>query len=97
MSEKFFGKYRGVVINNVDPEQMGRIQAQVPDVSGGTTLGWAIPCAPSNLPKKVGSALPKVGSRVWIEFEAGDFNQPVWTGRWFDSAAETPPSLKTRT
>jgi len=95
MSEKLFGKYRGVVISNNDPMRVGRIQVQVPDVSGDTTLGWAMPCVPSNLPKQVGSALPKVGARVWIEFEAGDINQPVWTGRWFGSAGETPPSLRT--
>ena len=34
MSEKFFGKYRGQVLNNLDPMRQGRIQIQVPDVSG---------------------------------------------------------------
>ena len=31
---RYYGKYRGTVVNNVDPEQRGRIQAMVPDVQG---------------------------------------------------------------
>lgn len=95
MSEKFFGKYRGVVINNNDPMRMGRIQVQVPDVLGVAPSSWAMPSVPCNLPKRVGSALPKVGAGVWVEFESGVLNHPIWTGRWFGNASETPPSLRT--
>ena len=35
MSERrYYGKYRGLVLNNIDPMQMGRLQVQVPDVAG---------------------------------------------------------------
>ena len=91
MAKKFFGKYRGVVINNVDPMQMGRIQAKVPEFSA---LGWAMHCVPRNDSKKVGSALPEMGAGVWIEFEQGDLNRPIWTGCFYGSAAEIPPSLR---
>ena len=43
--EKFFGKYRGTVIDNVDPMQMGRLQVQVADVSNVLPSTWAMPCA----------------------------------------------------
>jgi hypothetical protein len=89
----FFGKYRGVVVKNRDPQEMGRVQVQVPALLGVTTT-WAMPSVPCNLPKKVGSALPKIGAGVWIEFEAGDPGFPVWTGCWFKSTAEVPPSLR---
>ncbi len=94
MSAQLFGKYRGVVINNKDPEQMGRLQAQVPEVLGVVPTTWAVPSVPCNLPKRVGSALPKVGAGVWIEFESGDPRRPVWTGCWFGTSAEIPPSLR---
>lgn len=94
MSRKYFGKYRGVVINNVDPMQMGRILAQVPDVPGAVPTTWAMPCVPCNLPKKVGSALPEIGAAVWIEFEQGNPDYPIWTGCFYGNAAETPPALR---
>ena len=93
MSKKFFGKYRGVVINNVDPMAMGRIQVSVPEFSD---LGWAMPCVPRNDSKKVGSALPEIGAGIWIEFEQGDLDSPIWTGSFYGSAAEVPPSLRNR-
>ena len=39
---KFWGKYRVTIVNNIDPESMGRILAVVPDESGMTPLGWAM-------------------------------------------------------
>ncbi len=93
MSEKFFGKYRGSVVNNVDPLQTGRLLVQVPGIAGQPAL-WAVPCVPSTLPKAVGSALPEVGAGVWIEFEQGDPKLPIWTGCWYGNSAQTPPSLK---
>jgi hypothetical protein len=43
---KHYGKYRGTVTENVDPMQLGRIQAMVPDVSGLLPSSWAMPCVP---------------------------------------------------
>jgi type VI secretion system (T6SS) baseplate-like injector VgrG len=93
MGDKLFGKYRGVVINNIDPNQEGRIQAKVPDVAGEQALNWALPCVPTNLPTETGSALPQIGAEVWIEFEAGDVDRPVWTG-CFWTGSDMPPSLR---
>ena len=94
MNANFFGQYRGVVTNNVDPMQIGRVQIQVPDVfSAGETI-WAMPCVPLALPREAGSSLPKAGAAVWIAFEQGDCDRPIWTGCFYASAAETPSSLR---
>ena len=44
--QKFYGKYRATVMNNLDPLKIGRIQVLVPDVSGLTLSSWAMPCLP---------------------------------------------------
>ena len=46
MSEKFYGKYRGMVLNNVDPMMQGRLLVQVPDVLNVIPSSWAMPCVP---------------------------------------------------
>lgn len=92
MSEKtkYFGKYRGTVVNNVDPEQRGRIQAMVPDVSGFALTSWALPAFPLGGLQMGMFSLPTIGSGVWVEFEHGDIDYPIWTGVYWGSAAEVP-------
>jgi uncharacterized protein involved in type VI secretion and phage assembly len=92
MSEpkKYFGKYRGTVLNVVDPEQRGRIQVMVPDVSGFALSSWAMPAFPIGGIQMGMFSLPLPGSGVWIEFEQGDLDYPIWTGIFFGSAAEVP-------
>jgi uncharacterized protein involved in type VI secretion and phage assembly len=83
--KKFFGKYRGKVTGNSDSLELGRIQAQVPDVLGEETSTWAMPCVPY-AGKNVGLFLiPPKDALVWIEFEHGDPDYPVWTGCFWDS------------
>lgn len=87
---RFYGKYRGSVVNNVDPMRIGRIQAQVPDVLGVTPSSWALPCFPSAGRQAGSYVVPQVGAGVWIEFEGGDPDRPIWVGGWFANAAEVP-------
>lgn len=93
MSNQFFGKFRGTVTDIQDPLMIGRIRAKVPDVLGEMESGWAMPCAPFGGSGMGFFALPKVGAGVWIEFEHGDPDYPIWAGCWFGSAAEMPPDL----
>ena len=97
MSEpkKFLGKYRGSVVNNVDPEQRGRIQVMVPDVSNVMVSSWALPCAPVGGIQTGMFAVPPIGAGVWVEFEQGDPDYPIWTGCFWGSAAEVPAMSKT--
>lgn len=93
MSRPFYGKFRGVVSDTTDPLMMGRVRATVPDVFGEQESGWALPCAPFGGDQTGFFALPAVGAGVWIEFEHGDPEYPIWSGCWWGSAAEVPPML----
>ncbi|TIC88295.1 baseplate assembly protein [Nocardioides sp. GY 10113] len=88
---RYYGKYRGTVLVNVDPEQRGRITAMVPDVLGLTPSSWAMPCVPLAGKAEGVFLVPQVGAGVWVEFEQGDPDYPIWTGGFWGSAAEVPP------
>lgn len=80
MSSRYFGKYRGKVENNVDPMQQGRLQVSCPAVLGAGRMSWAMPCAPFAGSGKGLFLLPPTGANVWVEFEGGDPDYPIWTG-----------------
>ena len=88
--QRFYGKYRGTVINNVDPMMIGRIQVMVPAVSGIALSSWAMPCLPFAGIQNGFFAVPIPGSGVWVEFEQGDPDYPIWVGCFWGSAAEVP-------
>jgi Type VI secretion system/phage-baseplate injector OB domain len=83
---KYYGKYRGTVINNIDPMQLGRLLVEVPDVLGLVPSSWAEPCVPLAGPTgpPMGVYLvPPIGAGVWVEFEQGNPERPIWSGcRW---------------
>ena len=87
---KFFGKYRGTVVQNVDPLSLGRIQVLVPDVSGLVPSSWAMPCMPVTGPQSGVYVVPPIGAGVWVEFEQGDPDYPIWVGGFWGIAAEVP-------
>jgi len=87
---KYYGKYRGMVLNNIDPLQQGRLLVQVPDVAGLIPVSWAMPCVPLAGIQNGMFALPIVGSGVWVEFEQGNPDYPIWVGCFWGSAAEVP-------
>lgn len=73
----YFGIYRGICINNLDPIAAGRVQVRVPAVAGDRELDWALPCRALGSP---GAAPPSVGEAVWVMFEGGDRSRPVVIG-----------------
>ena len=87
---KHYGKYRGTVINNIDPLQMGRLMVQIPDVSNVIPSTWAMPCLPFGGIQSGMFVAPAIGSGVWIEFEQGNADYPIWVGCFWGSAAEVP-------
>ena len=86
----FYGKYRGVVVNNQDPKGCGRVQADVPDVLGLTPSTWALPCMPLAGPQMGAYLVPPIGAGVWIEFEQGNPDYPIWAGCWWGGREEVP-------
>ena len=100
MSERHYGKHRGLVTDNKDPSNLGRIRAKVPEILQDVATGWALPAAPYAGDGVGIFAIPAVNAGVWIEFEAGDVSRPIWTGCWWaddqrpknhDGKQATPP------
>jgi uncharacterized protein involved in type VI secretion and phage assembly len=89
-SNTFYGKYRALVLDNVDPLQTGRLMVQVPDVSNVIPSTWANPCLPFAGIQSGLYVVPAIGSKVWVEFEQGNPDYPVWVGSFWGSAAEVP-------
>jgi phage baseplate assembly protein gpV len=92
---RYYGKYRGQVTDNSDPDNLGRVKAQVPRVLGDQeTTGWALPAFAYGGASEQGLfAVPDVGAGVWIEFEGGDLSYPIWSGTWYTSG-DVPESAK---
>ncbi len=85
---RYFGKYRGQVTDNNDPNNLGRLRAKVPRVLGDEESGWALPAFIYGGSSEQGLfAVPDIGAGVWIEFEGGDLSYPVWTGTWYSDGA----------
>lgn len=90
-SQRIYGKYRGTVADNNDPEQLGRLRVTVPSLFGSEKTTWALPCLPFGGFKKQGLFfIPEKDSRVWVEFEEGDATRPIWTGVFWDSKKDLP-------
>ena len=90
----YYGKFRGTVLNNVDPELRGRLMLTVPDVLGVMPSSWAEPVVPLAGPTgpPMGVFLvPPIGAGVWVEFEAGNPDYPIWAGCRWGAASDIPP------
>jgi uncharacterized protein involved in type VI secretion and phage assembly len=88
VDRRYYGKYRGTVADNADPDNLGRVRAQVPRILGAEVSGWALPAFPYGGAAEQGLfALPDIGAGVWIEFEEGNLSYPIWTGTWYTSGA----------
>lgn len=80
---RYYGKYRGIVSDNSDPTNIGRIKARVSELLGTVDTGWALPCAPYAGDGEGQFTVPPVGAGVWIEFESGELSRPIWSGCWW--------------
>ncbi len=78
IENRYYGKYRGIVSNNKDPANVGRIKANITEVLGNVESGWCVPCVPYAGSNKGTFLIPEPGDGVWIEFEAGDISRPIW-------------------
>lgn len=90
MRPSFTGKFRGKVASNEDPDKLGRLKVKVPSVLGDTAECWAMPCVPY-AGNGVGLfTIPPNGANVWVEFEEGNPDRPIWTGCFW--APGEPPA-----
>lgn len=95
---QYFGKYRAKVQNTNDPSKRGRIRVLCPKVLNDAVSNWCEPCVPVAYDSGGDFAIPKVGETVWVEFEEGDVNKPIYTGGWWssDSTPVSPYDVSTR-
>ncbi len=101
LENQYFGKYRGVVVANDDPEQLGRLRLWVPslfprdgdatptDGEDTSVTDWAWPCLPFGGPDSGFFFVPEVGAKVWVEFEEGNLDSPLWVGLFWSRPGGT--------
>lgn len=88
---RYYGKYRAFVSDNVDPEKLGRCKLVVPSVLGDTVTDWALPCTPYGASGGVGMIfVPPKDAQVIAEFLEGDVSSPLWTGAFWRQSSELP-------
>ena len=88
---QFLGKYRGFVVDNKDPETRGRLKLRVPSVLGEQDTGWALPCSPfGGLANQGLFMVPEVEAQVWVEFEEGNIQSPIWVGVFWQQSSDIP-------
>jgi uncharacterized protein involved in type VI secretion and phage assembly len=86
-----WGKYRGFVVDNQDPQKMARVKLRVPALLGEAETDWALPCLPcGGLANQGFFAVPQVGAQLWVEFEGGSLDHPIWTGTFWQAAGDIP-------
>ncbi len=93
----FYGKYRGTVTRNDDPDSRGRVQVTVPAVFDDQHPGWAEACTPYAGDGVGLFAVPPVGAAVWVEFEGGDPDFPILAGCFWDEGQTAPGTGKPAT
>lgn len=83
--------YRGIVISVDDPMKLGRAKIRVPSIHGSnkynenyvpdSALPWATPAVWANAGNDMGEFNPPTpGNRVFLTFEAGDSQYPIYFG-----------------
>ncbi|MEK6210034.1 MAG: phage baseplate assembly protein V [Pseudomonadota bacterium] len=91
VAERRYGKYRGFVSNNDDPQKRARLKLRVPSVLGQEESDWALPCLPFGGVAGQGMFMvPEANAQVWVEFEEGDLNRPIWVGTFWQAEADVP-------
>lgn len=90
VGQRYYGKYGGVVIDNDDPSQLARLKVRVPALMQDAEIGWARPALPFAGPGHGHVMVPEVDAMVWVEFEAGNLDQPIWSGCFYAENQSAP-------
>lgn len=94
MQSRYYGKYRGFVIDNADPENRARLKLVVPSLLGEAETSWALPCLPfGGLADQGLFMVPEVDAQVWVEFEEGNLSYPIWTGTFWQQSGDAPSEV----
>jgi hypothetical protein len=81
---RFYGLYRGFVVDNDDPEKRGRLKIKMPELFHDQVYDeWIYGRAIYNTSQGGIFAIPAVGSTVFVSFLNGDKAYPIWEFGWF--------------
>lgn len=75
---RYYGVYRAIVTDNNDPDKKCRLKITVPQIYGGEHNYWALPKGIYSGSNMGFVAIPKIGDSVWVQFENGDAQFPIW-------------------
>ncbi len=99
-AKRYYGTYAGFVVANADPDGLYRIRATCPavgitDVAAVPPDWWAWPCMPGLGNDADGATsgdvwVPDVGSPVWLQFEHGEPEHPIYAGGFVTEAQQMP-------
>ena len=90
----YYSKYRAFVADNEDPQGYGRLKVSVPEIHGDEVLNyWAYPGNNFSGKGYGAQVIPKLNDMVWVEFEKGRANKPIWYFGHFGKD-EKPTELK---
>jgi uncharacterized protein involved in type VI secretion and phage assembly len=92
---KYYGKFRGSVVNNADPKGLGRLQVIVSEIMAVPLANWAMMCTPVGGIQHGMFSVPAINAGVWIEFEQGDIDYPIWTGCFLGTGLDAPKQAPT--
>jgi uncharacterized protein involved in type VI secretion and phage assembly len=67
--------YRAIVRDSRDPSGKGRIKVSIPSQMGTDASDWVWPVVNAGY-----VVIPKAGDQVWVAYENGDDEVPVWLG-----------------
>jgi len=91
IDEKHYGKHRGFVVDNEDPQKRARLLLRIPGLLGDQVTDWALPCLPfGGLADQGFFSVPENEAQVWVEFEEGDIQRPIWTGTFWQQEGDAP-------
>jgi uncharacterized protein involved in type VI secretion and phage assembly len=87
----YYGTYKGIVTDNTDPQDQGRVKVRMPELGRDEALEFfAYPISPF-----AGDGFgiffpPEVDARVWIVFEGGNPTMPLYLGGWWPNPSKAP-------
>ena len=91
IDENRYGKFRGTVTDNKDPQKRGRLKLRIPSVLADQDSDWALPCLPYGGADQQGMfMIPEIDAQVWVEFEEGDIHRPIWVGTFWQQESDVP-------
>jgi len=89
-SQRIYGVVIGIVTNNQDPENLGRVKVKFPWLSDQDESYWARIATPMAGKEQGIYFLPEVEDEVLVIFEQGDLRSPyILGGLW--NGKDTPP------